>query len=132
MFDKLEISKEALGGKVFDVLGELSKNASLKNLLIDAIRYGESPSNAVFEKMDGVLDTDHIKEVLKRNTRQQHMSLEDLYAVKEEMEKAEARKLQPTVRAFFTEAFENWAASLTTRAGGMKCVMSPRRYVKDA
>lgn len=122
LFDKLEISKEALGGKVFDVLGEAFENASLKDLLIDAIRYGESPEQRakLFEKMDGVLDTDHIKEVLKRNALvEQHMSLEDLYAVKEEMEKAEARKLQPYfIRAFFTEAFENLGGELRPRESG--------------
>lgn len=44
LFDKLEIEKEALGGKVFDVLGEAFDNVSLKDLLVKAIRYGENPS----------------------------------------------------------------------------------------
>ena len=41
---KLEEQRKALGGQVFDVLGnELFKEASLRDLLIDAIRYGERP-----------------------------------------------------------------------------------------
>src|SRR5690606_39544339 len=43
LFDKLEIEKQALGGKVFDILGEAFEDKSLKDLLIEAIRYGESP-----------------------------------------------------------------------------------------
>src|SRR5579864_9517977 len=61
LFDKIEIEKAALGGKVFDVLGEAFNNVSLKDLLIDAIRYGEDP--VVREKMnrviEGALDTRH-------------------------------------------------------------------------
>lgn len=69
---------------------------SLKDLLIDAIRYGEQPAiKAKLEQaIDGALDTEHLKEILKRNALvEEHMGLEQLYAVKEEMEKAEARKL---------------------------------------
>lgn len=43
LFDKLEVEKQALGGKVFDILGEAFENQSLKDLLVEAIRYGESP-----------------------------------------------------------------------------------------
>ena len=43
LFDKIEIEKAALGGKVFDVLGEAFDNVSLKELLVQAIRYGDDP-----------------------------------------------------------------------------------------
>jgi hypothetical protein len=47
------------------------------------------------------------------------MSLADLYAVKEEMEKAEARKLQPYfIRAFFTEAFTTLGGEMRPREAG--------------
>merc|ERR1712000_634077 len=94
----------------FDVLGEAFDNISLKDLLVDAIRYGESPETKakMNEVIDGALDQEHLKEILRRNALvEQHMGLEELYAVKEEMEKAEARKLQPYfIRAFFTESFQ--------------------------
>ena len=122
LFDKLEVEKEALGGKVFDILGEAFENRSLKDLLIDAIRYGESPEvqAKLDEVIDGALDSEHLKEILRRNALvEQHMSLEDLYAVKEEMEKAEARKLQPYfIRAFFTEAFQNLSGEMRPREPG--------------
>ncbi|BBI71126.2 hypothetical protein HAALTHF_10330n [Vreelandella aquamarina] len=122
LFDKLEIEKQALGGKVFDILGEAFENKSLKDLLIEAIRYGESPEvkDKLNQVIDGALDTDHLKEILRRNALvEQHMSLEDLYAVKEEMEKAEARKLQPYfIRAFFTEAFQTLSGEMRPREAG--------------
>src|SRR5690606_11763494 len=69
LFDKLEIEKQALGGKVFDILGEAFENKSLKDLLIEAIRYGESPEvkDRLNQVIDGALDTDHLKEILRRN-----------------------------------------------------------------
>ena len=122
LFDKIEIEKEALGGKVFDVLGEAFDNVSLKDLLVKAIRYGEDPATKakMNEVIDGALDTEHLKEIMKRNALvDQHMGLEELYAVKEEMEKAEARKLQPYfIRAFFTEAFQTLGGEVRGREQG--------------
>jgi len=122
LFDKIETEREALGGKVFDVLGEAFDNVSLKDLLVEAIRYGEDPKTKakMSEVIEGALDTEHIKEVLRRNALvEQHMSADDLYAIKEEMEKAEARKLQPYfIRAFFTEAFQNLGGEMRSRESG--------------
>lgn len=122
LFDKLEVEKQALGGKVFDILGEAFENISLKELLVEAIRYGESPEvqARLSQIIDSALDTEHLKAILRRNALvEQHMNLEDLYAVKEEMEKAEARKLQPYfIRAFFAEAFQNLSGEMRARESG--------------
>lgn len=122
LFEKIEIERAALGGKVFDVLGEAFDNVSLKDLLVEAIRYGEDPE--VRARMDqvieGALDAEHLKEILRRNALvEQHMGLDQLYAIKEEMEKAEARKLQPYfIRAFFSEAFTQLGGELRGRESG--------------
>ena len=122
LFDKLEIEKKALGGKVFDILGEAFENRSLKELLVEAIRYGDSPEvrARMSQVIDNSLDTDRLKEIIKRNALiEQHMGLDQLYAVKEEMEKAEARKLQPYfIRAFFTEAFQKLQGEMRPREAG--------------
>ncbi len=122
LFDKLEVEKQALGGKVFDILGEAFDNRSLKDLLIDAIRYGESPERQaeLNQVIEGALDTEHLRAILARNALvEQHMSLDDLYAVKDEMEKAEARKLQPYfIRAFFNAAFQCLNGELRPREPG--------------
>jgi SNF2 family DNA or RNA helicase len=44
LLEKLSEAREALGGQVFDVLGKLIFDGkSLRELLIEAIRYGDSP-----------------------------------------------------------------------------------------
>src|SRR5262249_27124926 len=46
LLEKLNEARSALGGKVFDVLGKLHfEGRPLRQLLIDAIRYGEDPEN---------------------------------------------------------------------------------------
>ena len=124
LLDKLEIERAALGGRVFDILGEAFDNVSLKDLLIDAIRYGDRADvkARLDQVIDGALDTAHLTDILKRNALvEEHMGLDHLYAVKEEMEKAEARKLQPYfIRAFFTEAFKSLGGEIRNR--------EPNRY----
>jgi len=122
LFDKLEVERKALGGRVFDILGEAFENTSLKDLLIEAIRYGELPETKakLTRVIEGALDSAHLKSILDRNALcEEHMGMEQLYAIKEEMEKAEARKLQPYfIRAFFTEAFQKLGGEIRPREPG--------------
>ena len=122
LFEKIEIEKLALGGRVFDVLGEAFDNQSLKDLLVEAIRYGESAEvkARLHEVIDNTLDSEKLKEIFKRNALvDNHMSLESLYAIKEEMDKAEARKLQPHfIRSFFLEALERLGGEARPRESG--------------
>jgi superfamily II DNA or RNA helicase len=122
LFEKLEIEREALGGRVFDILGEVFEDKSLKDLLIEAIRYGEDPEvrSRLLRKIEGALDTVHLENIIKRNALcEEVMSTERLFAVKEEMEKAEARKLQPYfIRSFFNQAFQQLGGELRPREQG--------------
>jgi superfamily II DNA or RNA helicase len=122
LLEKLAIEHKALGGRVFNVLGEAFDNISLKDLLIDAIRYGEMPeTRARMEQViDQALDTSHLKDLMARNALvENHMSIDDLYAIREEMDKAEARKLQPHfISAFFREAFRVVGGELRSRETG--------------
>ena len=122
LFGKIEVQREALGGKVFDVLGEAFDNVPLKKLLVDAIRYGDDPATKakMKEVIDGALDHAHIMDLVNRNALvDQHIGPESLYVIKEEMEKAEARKLQPYfIRAFFAEAFASLNGELRPRESG--------------
>ena len=55
LLEKLEESRKALGGQVFDVLGKLQfEGRSLRELLIEAIRYGDQPE--VRARLKTVLD----------------------------------------------------------------------------
>ena len=122
LFEKLEVEREALGGRVFDILGEVFEDKSLKDLLIEAIRYGEDPEvrSRLLKKIEGALDTAHLENIIKRNALcEEVMSAERLFAVKEEMEKAEARKLQPYfIRSFFNQAFIKIGGELRPREQG--------------
>jgi len=122
LLDKLEVVRKALGGRVFDILGEVFEEQSLKDLLIDAIRYGESQQvkDRLIQKIEGVLDTAHLEQIIKRNALcEEVMDQTRLFAVREEMEKAEARKLQPYfIRSFFTEAFMRLGGELRLRETG--------------
>ena len=122
LFEKLEVERDALGGRVFDILGEVFEDRSLKDLLIEAIRYGSDPEvrARLLRKVEGALDTRHLEDIIKRNALcEEVMDEKRLFAVKEEMEKAEARKLQPFfIRSFFTQAFHQLGGELRPREPG--------------
>lgn len=122
LLEKLETESEALKGRVFDILGEVFEEKSLKDLLIEAIRYGDQPEvhARLTKKIDQALDREHLKSLLNRNAlNQETMTADQLFAVKEEMEKAEARRLQPFfVRSFFLKAFDALGGAVHPREGG--------------
>ncbi len=122
LFEKLEVERAALGGRVFDILGEVFEDKSLKDLLIEAIRYGADPEvrARLHRKVEGALDTQHLETIIKRNALcEEVMDEKRLFAVKEEMEKAEARKLQPYfIRSFFNQAFQQLGGELRSREPG--------------
>jgi SNF2 family DNA or RNA helicase len=122
LLKKLETESDALQGRVFDILGEVFEDRSLKDLLVEAIRYGDRPEirARLLQKVDAALDQSHLRSLLDRNAlAQESMSAERLFAVKEEMEKAEARRLQPFfVRSFFLKAFAALGGSIYPREGG--------------
>lgn len=119
LFEKLEVEKQALGGRIFDILGEVFEEKSLKDLLIEAIRYGEQPEtmNYLRKSVEGALDTERLRGILNRNALcKEMMTPERLFAVKEEMDRAEARKLQPHyMRSFFLEAFQQLKGTIHSR-----------------
>ncbi len=122
LFEKLEVERKALGGRVFDILGDVFNERSLRELLIEAIRYGEDPirKRALLEKVEGALDATHLRDIIANKALcEEVMDEQRLFAVKAEMEKAEARKLQPYfVRAFFEEAFRRLGGELKPRESG--------------
>ena len=122
LFEKLEVERQALGGRVFDILGEVFEEKSLRDMLIEAIRYGEDPVTRakLFQQIDGLLDTHHIEDIIRRNALcQEVMDADRLFQVREEMERAEARKLQPYfIRSFFSQAFRQLGGDLHLRESG--------------
>ena len=122
LFTKLEEERKALGGKVFDILGESFYDEPLKELLIRAIRYGDKPEvrAKLFEKVEGALDRTHLQNIIDRNALTADVFDQSrLYAVKEAMEKAEAKKLQPFyLRRFVTDSLTKFGGELKEREAG--------------
>lgn len=119
LLEKLRVESEALNGRVFDILGEVFEGISLKDLLLEAIRYGDKREvrDRLTQSVENAFDRDHVRSILDRSAlAQESMSAERLFAVKEDMEKAEARRLQPYfVRSFFMKAFESLGGSIHPR-----------------
>ena len=119
LLEKLRVESEALKGRVFDILGEVFEGNSLKDLLLQAIRYGDQPEvrARLRQRVENAFDHEHLRGILDRNAlAQESMNAERLFAVKEEMEKAEARRLQPYfVRTFFMKAFEALGGTIHPR-----------------
>ena len=119
LLEKLSVESDALNGRVFDILGEVFEGISLKDLLLEAIRYGDKPEvrASLGQRVENAFDHDKLRDILDRNAlAQETMSAERLFAVKDEMEKAEARRLQPYfVRSFFMKAFEALGGSIHPR-----------------
>jgi len=107
---KLEVERRALGGGVFDVLGRLFEGTELRKLLIEAIRYGDKPEvrARLTQVLDAALDRDHLQQLLEeRALAHDAMDAAKVRKVREDMERAEVRRLQPHfIRSFFLEAFQ--------------------------
>lgn len=122
LLDKIEEARAALGGRVYDVLGELFEGRSLKDLLVEAIRDGERPEirAKLFQAVDNAVDHEAINRlVLERKLSSEGMSPASVAEIRDEMDRAEARRLQPRyVRAFFETAFEKLGGRMARREPG--------------
>ena len=135
LLEKLETARESLGGKVYDVLGELFEGRPLREMFIEAIRYGEKPEvrERLFQTVDGVVDVDHINEVVARNKlSREGLDPATVQGVREEMERAAARRLQPHhIKAFFEAAFEQAGGVLRARERGRSEITRVPPSVRD-
>jgi hypothetical protein len=125
LLEKLEQARQALGGQVFDVLGKLQfEGRPLRELLIDAIRYGEQPDvrARLTQVVESAFDRGKLQDLLEeRALAHDAMDVSRVHRIREDMERAEARRLQPHyIESFFLEAFH--------RLGGTVKKREPRRY----
>ncbi|MEA3401604.1 MAG: DUF3883 domain-containing protein, partial [Armatimonadota bacterium] len=116
---KLEQQSEALEGKVFDVLGEMFRGTTLRDLLVEAIRYGEDPEvqQRLFEEVEAPFDRENIERLYQeRAIAADTLGPTDIDRIREQLERAQARKLQPHfIRAFFVAAFEGLGGRIVER-----------------
>lgn len=118
LLEKLEQERKTLKGRVFDVLGQVFEETSLKDLLMEAVRYGDKPEvkARLFEVVDETVG-EGLKEVLEEQALHHDMlTLADVEQIRLQMERAEANKLVPLyIRVFFERAFTRLGGRLTER-----------------
>ncbi|OOK66160.1 helicase domain protein [Mycobacterium kansasii] len=118
---KVEEQRKAYGGKVFDVLGEAFTETSLRDLLLEAIRYGDQPE--VKAKMHEIIDcqvSDGLTQLLEeRSLAAEHLAEADLAKLRAAMDEARARRLQPHyIELAFKAAFTRLGGRIAKREQG--------------
>ncbi len=123
LFQKLEEERTALGGRVFDILGRVTfEDKPLRELLVEAIRYGDRPDvrDRLNQVVDSSLDGDALKRLLEEYALTSDvMDVHSVMKIKEDMERMEARKLEPHfIEAFFVEAMRRLGGRISEREDG--------------
>jgi len=120
LLEKLDEARKALGGQVFDVLGKVQfEGESLRKLLLQAIRYGDQPD--VRARLDQVVsnafDRAQLQDLIEeRALAHDAMDASRVQRIRTEMERAEARRLQPHyIESFFLEAFKRLGGTVKQR-----------------
>ncbi|TAK69425.1 MAG: DUF3883 domain-containing protein [Actinomycetota bacterium] len=131
---KVDEQREAYGGKVFDVLGDAFEGRPLRELLIEAIRYGDLPETR--EHLNRVIDAsvnEGIEALLaERALEHDVLAQSDPDEVRRRVEEAQARRLQPHyIRAFFAEAFERMGGQLAARERGRHEITHVPARIRD-
>ena len=129
LFQKLEEERQALGGKVFDILGKVTfDNKSLRELLIEAVRYGNDPEvrARLNRVVDNSLDPEVFRKILAENALTEDvMDVRMVNMIREDMERMEAHKLQPHfIEGFFMEAFKSLGGRIRNRETGRYEIIS--------
>ena len=122
LLQKLDEERHALGDRVFDVLGDAFAEVSLRELMLDAIRYGDSDEarEKAARRIEDNWDHDRLREILaERALDTTAISPQQMEQIREEMDRAEAQRLVPHyVEQFFREAFEALGGRIARREPG--------------
>jgi len=116
---KIEEQRRALGDGVFDILGKLFRETSLRDLLLEAIRYGDRPEvrARLNQAVDNLVDRQRCQELLEeRALARDAMDITQVQRIRQDFERAQARRLQPHfIEAFFSAAFEHLGGTMHKR-----------------
>lgn len=135
LLEKLEQMRQTYGGKVFDVLGEAFTETPLRNLLLEAIQYGERPE--VKAKMHEVIDAsvgEGLKDLLdERALASEHFAEADLQVLRAAMDEARARRLQPHyIELAFKAAFSKLGGRIAKREQGRYEIVNVPQQIRAA
>ncbi|GAA5165866.1 helicase-related protein [Ornithinimicrobium tianjinense] len=118
LLDKIDEQREAYGGKIFDVLGgDAFGDQALRDLLMEAIRYGDQPE--VRARMQEVIDagvSEGLNELMNEALAREILSPEELAHLRRRMDEARARRLQPHyIEMAFRAGFERLGGRMARR-----------------
>ncbi len=118
---KLEQERSSLGGAVFDVLGKAVNGADLRQLMIEAICYGEQPEvrARLKQQVEAALDRERLQDLLENDVLASGaMDTSRVQRIREDLERMAVRRLQPYfIASFFKAAFEQAGGTLRKREG---------------
>ena len=134
LLTKIDTQRGAYGGKIFDVIGAVLTGAELRSLLIDAIRYGDQPE--VRDRIHQVLDHDvdaRVRDKIENAPlAAETMAFADVRRIRQEMEEAASRRLQPHyIRGFFQKALSQIGGRMTEREPGRFQLPSIPPVIRD-
>ena len=121
LLEKIAEQQRAYKGKVFDVLGQAFEQTSLRDLLLEAIKYGDLPETRA--RMHQVIDAS-IGEGLPELLRERALASEvlsdgEVASLRRAMDEARARRLQPHyISMAFRAAFAKMGGRMSRRETG--------------
>ena len=117
---KVEEQRQAYGGKVFDVLGAAFDNVPLRQLLMDAVQYGEQPE--VRARMEQVIDervSEGLRELLEeRALAHDTMTTASVAELRRQMEARASPAVAPLHQDAFAQAFKRLGGRMSRREAG--------------
>ena len=122
LLEKLARERDRLNGQVFDVIGELLRETPLRKLMVEALRYGDQPAvrDRLRTTIDNATDQARVQAIVRDDLLVTGvMDTRKVDIVRADMERANARKLQPHFIAdFFNDAFDELGGALHERESG--------------
>lgn len=119
LLQKLEQECDALNGAVFDVLGQLFQEKSLRELVIEAVRTAGDPAAKDYldQRIEHEFSHDRLQQLIdERSLGNEGLSDSGVRELCDLMERAKTRKLQPHhVGGFFATAFTHLGGRLQER-----------------
>ncbi|MDT3766834.1 helicase-related protein [Gleimia hominis] len=136
LLQKIETMESAYQGRLFNVLGDRDafNNRPLNELMMDAIRYGDNPQ--VQQRLNKVVSAG-VADGLEK-LQQERSAFPEFYSklnvneIREQMERARERKLQPGyISAFFLSALKALGGQVRKREKGRYEVVRVPGAVRD-
>ena len=120
LLEKVNEARKALGGQVFDILGKVVfEGRPLRELLVEAIRYGDQPEvrARLSRVVANAFNCEELQDLLEEHAlAHDAMDASRVFRIREEIERAEARRLQPHyIESFFLEAFKGLGGAVRQR-----------------